>query len=116
MNNIEQYKNRFFNLMESTIGDVRPLIGEQSVSGDTISGDTKQIAGPFFKKGEEIIKYYVYEKGGKFYIYMTNYSQTTPKLMDGTLWSNSGKGYDSSDEANKVIQDTITSEMGDNML
>ena len=109
MNNIEQYKNRFFNLMESTIGDVRPLISEQSVSGDT-----KQIAGPFFKKGEEIIKYY--EKGGKFYIYMTNYSQTTPKLMDGTLWSNSGKGYDSSDEANKVIQDTITSEMDDNML
>ena len=29
MNNIEQYKNRFFNLMESTIGDVRPLISEQ---------------------------------------------------------------------------------------
>jgi hypothetical protein len=29
MNNIEQYKNRFFNLMESTIGDVRPLITEQ---------------------------------------------------------------------------------------
>ena len=30
MNNIEQYKNRFFNLMESTIGDVRPLITEQA--------------------------------------------------------------------------------------
>jgi hypothetical protein len=29
MNNIEQYRNRFFNLMESTIGDVRPLITEQ---------------------------------------------------------------------------------------
>jgi len=30
MKNIEQYKNRFFNLMESTIGDVRPLITEQA--------------------------------------------------------------------------------------
>ena len=29
MNNIEQYKNRFFNLMESTIGDVKPLMTEQ---------------------------------------------------------------------------------------
>lgn len=30
MNNIEQYRNRFFNLMESTIGDVKPLITEQA--------------------------------------------------------------------------------------
>ena len=30
MNNIEQYKHRFFNLMESTIGDVKPLISEQA--------------------------------------------------------------------------------------
>jgi hypothetical protein len=30
MNKIEQYKNRFFNLMESTIGDVKPLINEQT--------------------------------------------------------------------------------------
>jgi len=34
MNNIEQYKNRFFNLMESTIGDVRPLITEQTNPDD----------------------------------------------------------------------------------
>ena len=31
MNNIEQYKERFYNLMESTMGDVKPLINEQSV-------------------------------------------------------------------------------------
>jgi hypothetical protein len=30
MKNIEQYKERFYNLMESTMGDVRPLISEQS--------------------------------------------------------------------------------------
>jgi hypothetical protein len=29
MRNIENYKRRFFNLMESTIGDVKPLISEQ---------------------------------------------------------------------------------------
>lgn len=32
MSNIEQYKNRFFNLMESTLGDVKPLINEQQGS------------------------------------------------------------------------------------
>lgn len=31
MKNIEQYKNRFFNLMESTIGDVKPLLSESIV-------------------------------------------------------------------------------------
>jgi hypothetical protein len=30
MNNIEQYKKRFYNLMESTIGDAKPLISEQT--------------------------------------------------------------------------------------
>ena len=39
MNNIEQYKNRFFNLMESTIGDVKPLISEQSTTVPTGTGD-----------------------------------------------------------------------------
>ena len=29
MKGIEQYKNRFYNLMESTIGDVKPLINEE---------------------------------------------------------------------------------------
>ena len=30
MNNIEQYRKRFNSLLESTMGDVRPLISEQS--------------------------------------------------------------------------------------
>ena len=29
MENIKEYKDRFFNLMESTIGDVKPLLSEQ---------------------------------------------------------------------------------------
>jgi hypothetical protein len=37
MNNIEQYKNRFFNLMESTIGDVKPLISEQTNTVDELT-------------------------------------------------------------------------------
>jgi hypothetical protein len=40
MRNIESYKNRFYNLMESTIGNVKPLISEQSVSGDTTQTPT----------------------------------------------------------------------------
>jgi hypothetical protein len=34
MNNIEQYRKRFFNLMESTMGDVKPLISEQGTIND----------------------------------------------------------------------------------
>ncbi len=30
MNNVEQYKKRFFMLMESEMGDVKPLINEQA--------------------------------------------------------------------------------------
>ena len=29
MSNIEEYKKRFYNLMESTIGDAKPLVSEQ---------------------------------------------------------------------------------------
>ena len=36
MESIENYKKRFFNLMESTMGDVRPLIIEQQLSPDKI--------------------------------------------------------------------------------
>jgi hypothetical protein len=34
MNNIEQYKKRFYNLMESTMGDAKPLINEEEQSMD----------------------------------------------------------------------------------
>jgi|32_taG_2_1085360.scaffolds.fasta_scaffold45052_3 hypothetical protein len=60
----------------------------------------KQVSGPY---GKPPIQYYVFEKGGKFYIYQTNASQKKPKLMDGTLWDNKGKGYDTENDAIKVI-------------
>lgn len=34
MKNIEQYKKRFFNLIESELGNVKPLINEQGYYGD----------------------------------------------------------------------------------
>lgn len=33
MENIEQYKNRFYNLMESKSGDVKPLLTENEIDG-----------------------------------------------------------------------------------
>ena len=62
--------------------------------------DAKQVAGPF---GPSQPKYYIFEKGGKFYIYQTNATQKTPILMQGSAYSNNGKGYNSSDEAKTNI-------------
>lgn len=39
MENIENYKNRFYNLMESTMGDVRPLINEELSVGKQVFFD-----------------------------------------------------------------------------
>jgi len=36
MDNLNKYKNRFHTLMESTIGDVKPLISEQNFKDDLI--------------------------------------------------------------------------------
>jgi hypothetical protein len=64
MNNIEQYKNRFFNLMESTIGDVRPLISEQddvpprkeveTITLDTPTGKFLMEKGKIYKMTNDI--------------------------------------------------------------
>ena len=43
MKNINDYKNRFYNLMESTMGDVKPLIMEQS--GTTVNTGSTQTTG-----------------------------------------------------------------------
>jgi hypothetical protein len=55
MKDIEQYKNRFFNLMESTMGDVKPLINEQarskSVSNPQLVEKIKKGVGSFQEYG-----------------------------------------------------------------
>ena len=91
--------SKFRKLMETKLGDVKPILNE----GDP-GGIEMKVAGPFGKGPE---KYYIYDKGGKFYIYQTNASQKTPILMGGTLGSNTGKGYDTQEEANKIIQDQV---------
>ena len=63
----------------------------------------KQVAGPFSRKGQEAVKYYIYQIGSKFYIYQTNASHKEPTLMDGTDWDNDGKGYPNKMEAQKII-------------
>ena len=84
--------SRFKSLLESTLGDVKPLVNEQA--------ETK-VAGPI---GLPPIQYYIYNKGGKFYIYQTNTTQKTPILMQGTQWNNNGPGYDTQDKAEEIVQ------------
>ena len=67
----------------------------------------KQVAGPFSRKGEEAVKYYIYQIGSKFYIYMTNASHKEPTLMDGTLWDNDSKGYPNQMAAKKAIDSVL---------
>ena len=96
-------------MQESNIRLEKRLLNEQvtgstqTTTGATPNTETK-VAGPF---GVPPIQYYVYNKGGKFYIYQTNASQKTPILMSGTTWSNNGQGYNTQDEANIVIRQQV---------
>ena len=56
MKNIEQYKERFYNLMESTMGDVRPLISEQSETSPQLppSAPSPDISKPISITAKEI--------------------------------------------------------------
>jgi hypothetical protein len=85
----------FSRLLNSKLGDAKPFVNEQA--------ETK-VAGPI---GAAPVQYYIYNKGGKFYIYQTNATQKTPILMQGTTWSNNGQGYGTQDEAEKVIQQQL---------
>lgn len=70
MNNIEQYRKRFYNLMESTMGDVRPIISEQPTQQSRMTdssyfmnkivvSDTQAVLDKF--KGKSM---YLYRKNG----------------------------------------------------
>jgi len=81
------------------------LLNEQvPVSGGTPNTETK-VSGPF---GTLPIQYYVYNKGGKFYVYQTSASQKTPILMDGDFLSNKGVGYNTQADAEKIITQILT--------
>lgn len=79
---------------------------EQTTTGatQTTPKTGTEVVGPF---GTPPIQYYIYNKGGKYYIYQTNASQKTPILMQGTLWSNNGQGYSTQGEAIKIIQEQL---------
>ena len=81
------------------------LLNEQvPVSGGTPNTETKA-SGPF---GTGPIQYYVYNKGGKFYVYQTSASQKTPSLIDGNIWTNTGLGYTTQADAEKIITQILT--------
>ena len=87
----------FSRLLNSKLGDSKPLVNEQPIHF--------RVAGPF---GVAPLQYYIYNKGGKFYIYQTNATQKTPILMQGTTWSNNGQGYNTQDDADAVIQQQLS--------
>lgn len=68
MKNIEQYKKRFYNLMESTMGDVKPLINEQVISASAEqllmnkSGQLNTAVGIPKDKINQCFKYYINNK------------------------------------------------------
>jgi len=67
MENINEYKRRFYNLMESTLGDVKPLISEQNE--------------PSFMQSIKNLYRDVFEGGDIDYNYIEN-SMTTKELAD----------------------------------
>ena len=86
----------------------------QTTTGETPNKETK-VAGPIDGAMSKFyttnpIQYYIYNKGGKFYVYQTNTKQKTPILMPGAMWSNNGRGYDTTDAANKVIKKALKME------
>jgi len=79
MNRIKNYKSRFNQLMESTMGDVRPLIMEQSGTTQTTGGtvttgstsggtQTQKLSRPKINKTHDKNYIYIYVPlNGKYY-------------------------------------------------
>jgi hypothetical protein len=77
MKNINDYKKRFYNLMESTLGDVRPLIMEQSgttqTTGGTVTTGSTQTTGGTVTTGatqtQKSPKFMINKTQDKNYVY-----------------------------------------------
>ena len=85
----------------SQIAKMYGLVNEQS-------SNAKQVAGPFGR-------YYIFQDGSKFYIYMTNASQKEPKLFDGEIYDNKGQGYSNQVDAKKMIEKLLNDTSGEGM-
>jgi hypothetical protein len=90
--NVEQYKKRFYNLMESELGNVKPLVKEQ----DEPLPPNQFIIGDFI--------YEIRKEGDKFFVYR----KTNNKLKVGAVFSkaadvynNEGKGWETEEDAEK---------------
>ena len=56
MENINEYKKRFYNLMESTLGDVKPLISETTMNLEPVITNELTVKLFFAKDGDYIIE------------------------------------------------------------
>ena len=76
---------------------IKRIINEQD-------SNSKQVAGPFIHKVLNKFKYFIYQKGDKFYLYMAE-GDETPTIMPGTGGDKLGESspYKSLDEAKKRI-------------
>ena len=124
--------DNFKKLVETKSGDAKPFINEASEEtceqcggmikeGECVeqcdsmkeevseqSSNAKQVAGPFSKPGKGDVKFYIFQDGSKFYIYVTNVIDKEPTLSS----DNDGKGYPNEYEAKKIIDNMIKSKRG----
>ena len=97
MKTIITYKKRFFNLLESTMGDVRPLINEQTTTGCT-DGNCTDGTGT-----------YVYKNGNKY----EGQFKDGRKNGTGTYFYKNGNKYEGQFKDGWQIKGTMTYNNGE---
>jgi len=95
---------RIVRLTESDLSRIiRRVISEQKFINER---GAKEVAGPF-KDNKNKLEYYVYEDDGVFFIFYKTATEKEPTLKSGSLWDNSGKGYNTKEDAIKKINTVI---------
>lgn len=88
MKNLEQYKSRFYNLMESTIGEVKPLITEQEESWKKFMNDVFNILSKqgfqYDTEGRYNRKLPTIQKGNAYTYFKVQYSPTYKRAFWST--------------------------------
>lgn len=82
MNNIGQYKERFYNLMESTLGDVKPLLNE-AVTGSIIGGFINVMDGNG-KVQKGCVKFTRYDKSDGKWVFDQQWAQGLTQISKGS--------------------------------
>jgi hypothetical protein len=89
--------DNFFNMVNKKLGEVSPLISEQS-------SNAKQVAGPFLKKfSNSTLELFIFQKGSRFYVYVKRSKGDEPTDLE----LNNGQGYSNQKEAQKEIDNII---------